>query len=355
MKFYLIFITILLFIPFNAHSERVEYVSLKDIKKVEDKVKLKKIKEWGGEGENQCFFYPSGIKVSEDNKIYILDMGNCQIQVFESSGKFVKTIGKRGEGPGEFLFPISFTLDNHGNIIVAEDRNRRIQILSSEGNYRFSFKILEGYPGRIDITKKDEIAVYNPIKLFKSHSLVELYNYEGKLLRVIGKYKRKVKNIEELEGFNLAIDKSDNFYIAYTSTPQIEKYSYKGDLESVIKLETPFKNNQLNPFSAGLSIDDYGRIYLVVATRVETEKERRSLTIVRVSKKGWVSLVRPPLYIDSEETDLYKLIVFDCSGKLIASKQLRVFCSGIYVHNDRLFIIDTLIGMKIYEYKISFD
>ncbi|MCP4213395.1 MAG: hypothetical protein GY765_02010, partial [bacterium] len=46
--------------------------------------------------------------------------------------------------------------------------------------------------------------------------------------------------------------------------------------------------------------------------------------------------------------------VFSPEGKVIASKQLNVFCDKIYVHGDQLFIVDTYMGMKIHQYKMSF-
>jgi len=57
--------------------------------------------------------------------------------------------------------------------------------------------------------------------------------------------------------------------------------------------------------------------------------------------------------VDPLNTDLCQILVLENSGKILASKKINVHANNIRVHNDRLFLIDTYINMKIYEFKIS--
>jgi hypothetical protein len=107
--------------------------------------------------------------------------------------------------------------------------------------------------------------------------------------------------------------------------------------------------------SSGLSVDNQGRIYLVVTTRPMMQKEKRRSSTSSSRDLSRSRTVRKGKGIDSETTDLYRLLIFNGSGKIIATKRLNVFCDKIYVHGDRLFIVDTRQTMKIYEYKISFE
>jgi len=57
-------------------------------------------------GEDSYFYQPSDIE--EDLKqslIYVEDSGNNCVFVFNFKGKFVKAIGRKGQGPGEFDRP----------------------------------------------------------------------------------------------------------------------------------------------------------------------------------------------------------------------------------------------------------
>jgi hypothetical protein len=73
---------------------------------------------------------------------------------------------------------------------------------------------------------------------------------------------------------------------------------------------------------------------------------------VKSKSGGEIRFTRPEF--DSEKTDLLRLLVFNSTGKVIASADLDVNCDRIYTHGNRLFIIDSFKAMKIYEYKISF-
>ena len=56
-----------------------------------------------------------------------------RISVFDRSGKFLRTIGKTGTGPGEFRTPHALEFDSQGRLIVADRHNHRIQILTKDG------------------------------------------------------------------------------------------------------------------------------------------------------------------------------------------------------------------------------
>src|ERR1700756_5692057 len=58
-----------------------------------------------------------------------------RISVFDRTGKFLRTIGKTGTGPGEFRTPHAIKFDSQGRLIVADRHNHRIQILTKEGKY----------------------------------------------------------------------------------------------------------------------------------------------------------------------------------------------------------------------------
>ena len=56
-----------------------------------------------------------------------------RISVFDRSGKFLRTIGKTGMGPGEVRTPHALEFDSQGRLIVADRHNHRVQVLTKEG------------------------------------------------------------------------------------------------------------------------------------------------------------------------------------------------------------------------------
>jgi len=63
-----------------------------------------------------------------------------RISVFDKTGKFLRTIGKTGTGPGEFRTPHALEFDSQGRLIVADRHNHRVQILTKEGRFIAEYK-----------------------------------------------------------------------------------------------------------------------------------------------------------------------------------------------------------------------
>ncbi|MFC1476903.1 6-bladed beta-propeller [candidate division KSB1 bacterium] len=72
------------------------------------------------EDENFQFFYPWDVLVENTGSIYILDMQNHRIQKFDGNGKYLLTIGRQGQGPGEFQEPHSIVAVPGSNIHVSD-------------------------------------------------------------------------------------------------------------------------------------------------------------------------------------------------------------------------------------------
>jgi len=91
--------------------------------------------------DNYIFEWPNEIRVSEDGKIYVLDAGR-QIKVYDIDGMFLRSIGRKGQGPGEFSGPTRFTISSDGRIITLDRSNARVTIFDTEGLFIRDFKAL---------------------------------------------------------------------------------------------------------------------------------------------------------------------------------------------------------------------
>jgi len=90
----------------------------------------------GNEDDENYLFYKIGdIEVDSEGNIFVLDCGNHRIQKYDKKGNFLRTIGKKGQGPGEFNAPLKLQLDNETGNIFVNDRLRTLVIFEEEGNY----------------------------------------------------------------------------------------------------------------------------------------------------------------------------------------------------------------------------
>ena len=343
--------------------------TLKDIEECEGKIKLTLIRVWGEEDSddnNQYFRFPRDIKIRDNNNVYIADSGNNRIQVFDRSAKYLETLGRRGQGPADLLCPTSLAFDSLGKLIVADYENLRIQAFDEHGKYAYSFRTLKSRPSLVALTKKSKIAVYSHMDSFKTKSLIQIYNQKGVLTGKIGKPNKTAQSIAEMENAYFTLDPEDNFLISFYMTPLIKKFDSQGKELWISTFETPLKTPVIEfdknrnetkvsgPVkliaSAGISVDQVGRIF--IATAIREKKKNEKFFLVGGSGSDIRKVSNNPL---PDDTDMYRLLVFDKSGKIFAAKRLIVYCDQIYVHKDTLFIIDTYVGMKIFEYRISFN
>jgi hypothetical protein len=55
--------------------------------------------------KNYLFWAIADVQVDPEGNIYVVDMKNCRVQKFDRAGNYVTTLGRKGQGPGEFEFP----------------------------------------------------------------------------------------------------------------------------------------------------------------------------------------------------------------------------------------------------------
>lgn len=65
--------------------------------------------------------FPWTIATDPDGRIYVLDVGDHRIAVFDRDGRHLRDIGRRGGGPGEFLRPVGLAVGADGVITVADE------------------------------------------------------------------------------------------------------------------------------------------------------------------------------------------------------------------------------------------
>ena len=87
-------------------------------------------------GQDDFFHRPSDMEYDAANSlIYIADYGNNRVLVFDADGRFVRAIGNKGQGPGEFAGPTGLCMMEDSRLAVADYGNNRIQIFSPDGQF----------------------------------------------------------------------------------------------------------------------------------------------------------------------------------------------------------------------------
>ncbi|MHB1193840.1 MAG: NHL repeat-containing protein [Longimicrobiales bacterium] len=85
------------------------------------------------EGEGPDVFWGiADFGVAPNGDVFVVDRSQ-EVRQFRATGEFVRTLGRQGEGPGEFQSAIGIAFDPDGNAWVADDRLRRYSMFGSDG------------------------------------------------------------------------------------------------------------------------------------------------------------------------------------------------------------------------------
>jgi DNA-binding beta-propeller fold protein YncE len=149
-----------------------------------------------------------------------------RISVFDKNGKFLRTIGKTGTGPGDFRTPHALVFDSQNRLIVADRHNHRIQMLTKEGKFLREYDDFGRVSG-LAIDKNDVIYTSDSESSEKVHPGwlrgIRIGSLEdGKVTMFIPAH--NADNPEGTTGEAIAVDPAGNLYTAEAQLRGITKY-----------------------------------------------------------------------------------------------------------------------------------
>jgi hypothetical protein len=74
----------------------------------------------------------SGVVRADGGRLFVSDFSTYNVRVFDSSGTFLRRLGERGEGPGEFERPRVFTLTGDKELLVHDGRQARVTVFDTD-------------------------------------------------------------------------------------------------------------------------------------------------------------------------------------------------------------------------------
>jgi sugar lactone lactonase YvrE len=334
--------------------------------------------------ENLAFNYPSDIVMDTAGNIYILDSANNRIQKFDPNGKFLETIGRKGQGPGEFYNPDSFDVDAKGNFWIMDSYQNRIQTLTPDGKGDRTIPLLDRFLRRLRLMKSGLLAVQAPL-LYTSFGektglpkLIKLLDREGKVQNELGDIFDFGDPVTNSMGNSIYfdLDGNDNIVVSFRAQNRVEKYLPDGKLlwkadrplnygmevkkkgKSEIKVSGGSRGGtitppQMNICCLGVAADAKGRSWIVTYDRQLKDEEKVQTSMTTVTGTGGVSVSRKTTgNTELRSTNTFKLEVFDPDGVLLGEVPLTHFVDAIRICGDNLFLLDRDRGVTFYQYKI---
>jgi hypothetical protein len=337
--------------------------------------------------ENVLFYMPSGIIFDLEANMYVLDSGNHRIQKFSRDGKFLATIGNKGQGPGEFYYPQSMALDKEGFLYVSDSANQRIQILEPTGAVHKTLPLVKLQPGNLRITSSGRILMasgglfgFGPGSMQEGKSLpklIKFLNQEGEVEEEFGEQRDFQHTLLNRMGnqFHFTVDKSDHILLAFDYQNRIEKYSpewklqWKSDRELEYSMDPPkakgsqrssggrvsIEMPQMNKCSSGIAVDEKGRIWVVTLKRQIKENEQVGTSIMAMQGASGERTMSMSVEgnTDTRETDMFQLEIYDPEGSLLGKIPVNHFVDDIHIVGGKVYLLDRMRGMQYFEYVLT--
>jgi hypothetical protein len=142
----------------------------------------------GGKG---FFSELADVSVDDKGRVYVSDGKENNVKVFDAKGAYLKTIGRSGQGPGEFNLPAEIEVVRD-RLFVREIFNRRVSIFDSAGIFVKSIPIdmaggtwwaMRALPDGRFIVQKEILDYRNPNAPHEMH--LDLYSKDLEPIKTI--------------------------------------------------------------------------------------------------------------------------------------------------------------------------
>lgn len=173
------------------------------------------------------------VVVDDTGTMYVLDEQASDVKVFDASGKYLRTIGRKGQGPGELEFPMTLSLNRAAGELDVQLQTRGIVVFKTDGTYlrQQSLKGLIAGRGRVDsrgqvyvleIVMDDNGSSYVTKKLGPDGSLLATISETPAPAGKGGSGARVLRAFLPVPYF--LIDREDRFVYGYPETYEIQLY-----------------------------------------------------------------------------------------------------------------------------------
>ncbi len=173
--------------------------------------------------EDDTLYMWTGVAADDHGNVYVLDAMDYSLKKFDPSGQLVKRVGRKGQGPGEFIAPRLLAASQ--NYLFTTDQSFfGIQIFDKD--LKFVARVPLGLPLSDIAPISDEKLAVIPLTV-RGAGTVKILNTQGKILQEF-EYAESQDKLSLLNITDLEIGTERYFYLAFSFKDRIEKWSAAG-------------------------------------------------------------------------------------------------------------------------------
>jgi DNA-binding beta-propeller fold protein YncE len=177
---------------------------------------------------------PTGLAFDSNRKIlWVVDTKSHQVAGYDQHGEREVAHGRRGEGDGEFNYPVGVALDSTGRLFITDSMNFRVQVLDPVGGFLYAFGKGGRGPGEFDKVKGIALDQDGHVYVVEGlHDVIHVYDLEGQLLTIVGGTGVEAGRFGLPAGIHISAD--GKIFVADSANHRIQILQYLGDPATVV-------------------------------------------------------------------------------------------------------------------------
>ncbi len=318
-----------------------------------------------------------------EGSFFVTDWDRKRIQKYDASGQYVLTIGRQGQGPGEFQNVWRPQFDKDGNLYVTDISNRKIVFFDKDGRLLREQKIPgvssdilinnHGYYVTTQSTFPEDQAE-KPVSTFgvfdaQFQLISEIHRETRDLIAPSGggedAVARSLAGIISQDAFKPVVSyqlaPDDTLYFGYPQDYAVELYTPEGKLKHIIKREYEPKGISEEDKKAFLE-EMEAEFFRFLPPRAAAVKDKAIRLIeypkckpaykrITLMENGWLAVI-----VDSFGSESTVLDIFDRQGRYIAQLETSLSSEGLFFKNGQAYALvtdpDGFKFLKRYSYDI---
>lgn len=340
-------------IPKNGLKKRIVFKEVLSIGEIEG-------------DENYMFGGSVMFNTDEEANFYVSDFRNKRIQKYNAHGKYLLTIGRAGQGPGEFESLSGPRFDNDNNLYIYDVINKRVSFFDKNGkflkqistpeNFDYISKTYTGYIIGFQYKYIEETATIENIiqlgifdKEYKAIAILQ--EYEWKIIppggvdedSIVKYWSNFFSKIVFTPNISFA-QKSKNFiYCGYSDKYEINVYSQKGHLikkigrdyhpipvsrkdRAVYIIKTRENSGILRKFSEDVREQ--------ILKNIKLPKYKPAYQKLVILENGWLAVI-----VDSIRNEYALIDLFAKEGRYVAQFKTDVPTSDLFFKNGKAYAV----------------
>ena len=307
---------------------------------------------------DEHYMFGKGILFNTDKEgnFYVADSENYRIQKYDARGKYFITIGRKGQGPGEFMGVSSPRFDRNNNLYITDEVSRRITFFDRDGKFLRQVQMKDRYLDPQLNSKGFFVAnkwtIYDEAGANKQSNLFGLFDDHFNLLAELRKDEITMVLPSGLDEGSLAdflakalglaafrpsvtyaVGPNDLIYLGYPEKYEIKVFSAEGKLVRKItrdydpipvgeKDKADFMSKASYGFSAPIYTES---IKKRAFQKIKYPDHKPAYQSFALMENGWLAVI-----VDSLEGQYTLFDIFDQDGRYIANFKTPIPAEGVF-------------------------